>query len=157
MSTREIALSFVICALMAALEGAMAGGGVKQRFASLRFPPGSPTLPVWIAIGALYYAMCFVVVYRLLMHGLTDALAQSAFALVLAVMVYNAAWNWLFFRRRDLRASFLSFIPYAMLIAGLIVCLLKVDRWAAAALTPYLAYLFYATWWGYRVWQLNRR
>jgi len=136
---------------------ALAGNGVRQRFHELRLPAGSPTLPVWIAIGILYYVICLVVLYRLLLHGLSGAFALSAFVLMLAAMIYNSAWNWLFFRRKKMRASFLSFIPYGMLIAVLTVCLLRVDLWAAFTLVPYLCYLPYATWWGYRLWQLNRR
>jgi tryptophan-rich sensory protein len=152
---RELVVSLAICALMAALEGAMAGSGVKQRFAELRLPAGSPTLPFWIAIGVFYYVVSFIVLYRLLLHGLTGSLTQIPFALMLVIMTYNAGWNWLFFRRRDLKASFLSFIPYGVLIAALIASLLRVDLWAVAALSPYLGYLLYATWWGYRLWRLN--
>lgn len=152
---RELALSLAICVVMAALEGAMAGNGVRQRFTELRLPAGSPTLAAWIAIGILYYAICFVVLYRVLLHGLSDRLAQIAFALTLAVMIYNASWNWLFFRHKAMRASFISYVPYGVLVAALIGCLLRVDLWAAEALVPYLCYLPYATWWGYRLWRLN--
>jgi len=152
---RELALSLAICVVMAALEGVMAGSGVRQRFAELRLPAGSPSLPVWIAIGVFYYAISFVVLYRLLLHGLTESRTQIPFVLMLVIMTYNAGWNWLFFRRRDLKASFLSFIPYGVLVAALIVCLARIDLWAVAALAPYLAYLLYATWWGYRLWRVN--
>lgn len=153
---REIVLSLAICAVMAALEGAMAGNGVRQRFGELRLPAGSPTLTVWIVIGLLYYAICFVVLDRLLLHGLSGRLAQIAFVLALAVMLYNAAWNWLFFRRKAMKASFISYGPYGVLVAALVGVLLPVDPWAASALVPYLCYLPYATWWGYRLWRLNR-
>jgi tryptophan-rich sensory protein len=155
MSLGSALISLAICALAAAFEGAMAGNGVKLRLAELRMPKGSPGFAVWIAIGVLYYAICFVVLYRLLAGGLARPLATAAFALTLLVLVGNAAWNGLFFRRKDLKASFLSFLPYGALVLGWLLCLLRADPWAALALVPYMAYLPYATWWGYRVWRLN--
>ena len=156
MPMRPLLLALVICVLAAGFEGLMAGAGVKQRFAELRMPPGSPNLPVWIAIGGLYYAMCFVVLYRLFAGGMTTADADVAFVLAVAVMIYNGVWNALFFRLKNLKVAFLSFIPYAALILALAIELARIDEWSAAAVAPYLAYLIYATWWGFRIWQLNK-
>ncbi|MDQ6939726.1 MAG: hypothetical protein M3119_06165 [Verrucomicrobiota bacterium] len=47
--------------------------------------------------------------------------------------------------------------PYAAVaLVFFLLLLLKVDRIAACILLPYLIYLLYRYFWGYRVWQLNR-
>lgn len=153
---RPALIAFVLCVVAAALESVAAGGGVKARFAQLRLPRLSPPLTVWIAIGVGYYVMCFVILSRLLAAPLVNsAMGRVALGLTCALMLANAAWGLLFFRRRNLRASFLAFPPYVVLTLALGAALLRVDRIAAMILAPYLLYLVYATWWGYRLWRLN--
>lgn len=149
-------LALMLCAAAAALEGLAAGGGVRARFAELRLPPFSPPLAVWIGIGVGYYFICFVILSRLLATPLAGAApGRLALGLVCSLMLANAAWGLLFFRRKDLRLSFLALPPYAVLTLALGITLSTVDRVAALVLLPYLLYLIYATWWGCRLWRLN--
>ena len=155
MSTRALVVSLLLCIAAAALEGVLAGRGVKQRFAELRQPAFSPPLAMWVLIGVLYYAMCFVVLYRILSRGLDGALAMIAFGLMLALMLANAGWNYVFFRRKSLRGSFLYFYAYGALAFALTGVLARLDNVTAALLLLYLGYVAYATWWGYWLWRLN--
>ncbi|HEV2805926.1 MAG TPA: tryptophan-rich sensory protein [Chthoniobacterales bacterium] len=148
MSTTLLAL--LICLAAAALEGALAGSGVRKRLASLRMPAYSPPFPVWLVIGVVYYAICFIVLRRLLTGGVTVSLV-----LLVLVLLANAFWSILFFRWRDLRASFIAFIPYAGLVAALVVSLAGWYRPGAVLFLCYCCYLVYAAWWGYRLWVLN--
>ena len=45
-------LALIICIAAAGLEGALAGGGVRQRLAELRMPLYSPPFALWLVIGA---------------------------------------------------------------------------------------------------------
>ena len=153
---RPALLAFALCAVAAALEGWAAGGDVKARFAELRMPPSSPSLPLWIGIGVGYYGICFVVLTRLLASPLVhDSRGRLALGLTCILMLVNAAWGYFFFRLGNLRVSFLVFTPYVVLALVLEASLARVDRTAAIAFLPYLSYLPYGAWWGYRVWRLN--
>ena len=66
-----------------------------------------------------------------------------------------ATFNVVFFRRRNLFASFLLYFPYAAIAVALFLQLLALEPVAAAAFAPYLAYFVYATAWGYAIWRLN--
>jgi hypothetical protein len=46
-------LALISCVAAAALEGLLAGDGVRQRLAELRMPPYWPPFPVWLVIGAI--------------------------------------------------------------------------------------------------------
>lgn len=150
-----VVLSVILCAAAAMLEGLLAGGSVKQRFAELRLPTLSPPLSIWVAIGVVYYVICFVILYRLLAHGLPAPRASVALGLLLAVMLLNAAWGYLFFRRRSVRGSFFALFPYSLLVLALAGILVWVDWMALVVLLPYLAYLGYALWWTHRLFRLN--
>lgn len=153
---RPAVLALLICVGAAVLEGKLAGRGVRARFAELRLPRYSPPLTVWFLIGGAYYIICFAILYRLLA---TDQVSRShalAFILLLILMAVNAGWGFLFFRLKNLRASFLAFVPYGIVTLLLVVTLATTDRVSALLLAPYLAYLGYALWWAHGVWVLNR-
>lgn len=149
-------VALLICIGAAVLEGTLAGRGIRARFAELRQPRFSPPLAVWFAIGGGYYLICFVLLRRLLASELPSPTHMAAFALLLVLMAANAAWGFLFFRRKDLRASFLAFLPYGLVALVLELVLASIDRTSALLLVPYLGYLGYSLWWAYRLWVLNR-
>src|SRR4051794_18306058 len=84
-------------------------------------PPYSPPFALWLVIGVAYYAICFIVLRHLLASSFTPSVV-GALALLTLVLLGNALWSVLFFRRRDLRASFVAFV-YALLIAALVALL----------------------------------
>ena len=153
--TRAILYSLVLCVLGAALEGLFAGTGIKQRLATVRSPSYSVPFWGWMVIGALYYVICFTVLYRLFL--LPSAPGRSAtFALLGAMMFINALWNYFFFRTRNLFHAYLLGLPYsAIAISLFLLLLMRVDRTAAWCFLPYILYLFYASIFGYRIWKLN--
>jgi translocator protein len=154
--TTAALVSLGICGLAAAAEGLAAGTNVKGVFAALRLPSYSPPLWAWYAIGALYYVACFAVLYRVLRYEGEAEARTPALGLLVGLMAVNALWNYVCFRARDLRLSFLAFLPYTAAALGLLVYLAQIDGPAAWCLLPYLVYLAYANVWGYRLWRLNR-
>ena len=157
--TREMTHAFIysltICAIGAALEGLFAGTGIKQRLANLRQPSFAIPFWGWMVIGGLYYAICFAVLYRLFL--LPPAPARGvAFALLGTMMFVNALWNYFFFRTRNLLHAYLLGLFYnAIALSLFFLLLLRIDDLAALCLFPYLVYLCYANFWGYRIWKLN--
>lgn len=152
--SREIVYAIAICAAGAALEGLFAGPGIKQRLATLRLPKFAVPFWGWMPIGGFYYLICFAVLYRLFPLPPSHA-RTAAFALVGAMMFVNALWNYFFFRTRNLFHAYLLGLPYNAVALSLFLLLLRVDRVAAECLLPYIIYLFYANFWGYRIWKLN--
>lgn len=118
-------------------------------------PPYSPPFSVWLLIGFVYYAICFVVLRHLLAATPGTLPLRVAVALLILILIANAFWSVLFFRRRDLRASFIAFIPYAVVVAALVLTLSRIYPFGAALFMCYSIYLLYATWWGYCLWLLN--
>jgi len=153
--TRVTIYALVICLLGAALEGLFAGGGIRQRLASLRWPSYAIPFWGWMVLGVLYYAICFTILYRLLPRP-PSVERSVAFVLLGAIMFINALWNYFFFRARNLFQAYLLGLPYGAIAVSLFfLLLLRVDRVAGWSLLLYLLYLFYANQWGYRVWKWN--
>ena len=150
-----LAVALGMCAAAAVIEGLCAGGSVKARFAELRQPALSAPLWVWYIIGALYYLIFGFLIYRLLAGSGDHALTLATLALVAAMMIGNALWNYVFFRARNLYVSHVVASLFPVLDIALFACLLYLDRLAALSLVPYLVYRAYAVWWGYGIWKLN--
>jgi tryptophan-rich sensory protein len=64
--------------------------------------------------------MCFVILRHVLSTGLVSSSQVFALVLTVVLLLANAFWSVLFFRWRDLRASFIAFVPYALLVAALV-------------------------------------
>src|SRR3982750_1450504 len=104
--SRNILTALTICFLGALLEGLCAGSGVKKYLAQLKWPSFSPPLWGWYAIAVVYYAIVFVCAYRILEPPPTIPFRNAALTLLLIVAVLNAVWNVLFFRAKNLKATF---------------------------------------------------
>lgn len=124
-------VSCVVCALAAALEGAWAGRNVKAFFSTLKFPPYSAPLWVWSIIGGVYYLIFGFVTYRVLRLG-GSMLRSSALALVLLMMTVNALTNYIIFRARNLRLSFIVGCLFPVMDITLLLCLIQLDRLAVS-------------------------
>ena len=148
-------LGVIICTAAAVLEGVLAGEGIRQRLAQLRMPAYSPPFSLWLVIGVLFYAMCFVILRHVLSTGLVSPSEVFALVLTVVLLLANAFWSVLFFRWRDLRASFIAFVPYAVLVAALVILLARAYPLGAILLSFYCIYLIYALRWGYLLWRLN--
>ena len=150
-----ILISFGVCAIAAALEGACAGKNVKSFFATLRFPRYSAPLWVWTIIGGIYYLIFFFVIYRLLRTNSDSTFWYVALTLVSFMMIVNALTNYVIFRAHDLRLSFIIGALFPLMDIALFICLTQLDKLAAWSLVPYLLYRIYAVWWGYGLMKLN--
>ena len=147
--------TLMICLIGVLLEGICAGTGVKEYLRSLKWPSYSPPLWAWYTIAAAYYAVVFVCAYRILQWPATLPFRNIAFTLLLSVVVLNAVWNLLFFRAKNLGATFVFSLCYSVVVAACWYCLSRFDRIAAAAIGLYGIYLIYANVWSYRLWRLN--
>ena len=151
-----VAVAIALCAVSALAEGLLAGRDVKGRFAALRLPRYSPPLWAWGLIGLLYYAVCFVVLHHVLGEPVQGPRWFVTLGSVLVMMAVNAGRNYVFFRARDLRASFIVNVAYNLLAVVVFVLLASSARSIAAVFLPYLLYLTYATGWMHQLWRANQ-
>jgi tryptophan-rich sensory protein len=151
----SILVSLGVCIIAAGLEGVCAGKNVKSFFATLRFPPYSAPLWVWSIIGVFYYAIFCFVLYRLLRLYGGYVLKYAALTLICFMMIVNALTNYIIFRARNLRLSFVVGALFPIMDIALFICLIQLDKVAAWSLAPYLIYRIYAVWWGYSLWKIN--
>jgi len=152
---RDIVTALAVCIVGALLEGLCAGSGVKKYLGELKWPSLSPPLWAWYTIGVVYYVVVFVCAYRVLQYPATEPFRNAAVTLLVVVVVLNAVWNVLFFRAKNLKATFVFSLIYSIVVIACWYCLFQFDTLAASVFGLYAVYLVYANVWGYRVWRLN--
>ena len=148
-------MALSICLGAAILEILCAGTSVRQYLRQLKWPRYSPPLWGWYLIAFFYYAVLFFCAYRILGLPSTAPLRSVTLVLLLSLAILNAVWNLLFFRARNLAATFAFSLFYSAIVVFFLFCLSRSDALAATVLGFYAAYLVYANVWGYRLWRLN--
>ena len=71
-------------------------------------------------------------------------------------LLLNGAWSWLFFGLNRPDLAFAEILVLAASIALCIALFLKINRLAGLLLTPYLAWVSFAAFLNFTIWQLNR-
>jgi translocator protein len=135
---------------------ALTGNAVTTWYPSLR--KSRLVLPIWafVPIGIAYYLMCGALLYRLLTLVAPSPARKTALVLLLSMMTANEGWNYLFFGRRDLRASLVGMLGFIGLALVLERKLKRIDHRSAMILLPYLAWLGYDVIWAEELWRLNK-
>ena len=147
--------ALAICIAAAAVEGVLSGTQVRLRFAELKLPRPAIPLWCWFLIGAAYYVFFFFTLKSILQAPSTRIWTGTALVMAVVLLGANAIWNLFFFRRKNLRLSFVLFLPYdlAAIIFGFALYQLRNPYFSWFLI--YICYLTYASWWGHRVWRLN--
>ena len=143
--TRPVVWAVAVCLAAAALEGVLAGRGVRRRLTGLRQPRYSPPFAVWVAIGVGYYVIAAVVLARAL-DAPPSGLRWIVLSLISALLLMNALWNLAFFRLKHLTVAAIIAVAYAPVAVSLLALLAGADPVSAWVFLPYVVYLGYAAW-----------
>ena len=150
-----VALAFVVGVNAIGSAPALLGGPESAWFQALEkpafYPPGWLFGVVWTLLFTLMGLACYLV-YRRGLERRSVRVALGVFAVQLAV---NVAWTPTFFTLQALLAALVVLAVLVVLVAATIVAFARVDRRAAALLVPYLAWVGFATFLNYAIWDLN--
>jgi len=144
--------------LVAWLALCFGAGGVGARFrpgawyAELRKPAWNPPAWLFAPVWTLLYALMAAAVWLVWRQaGVTPELG-----LFLVQLALNAAWTWLFFGLRRPGLALAEIAALWLAIAATAVAFWSVVPVAGLLLTPYLAWVTFATALNAALWRLNR-
>jgi benzodiazapine receptor len=141
--------------LFAVFGTALVGGSGLEWFAGLAKPRFLVPLRVFYLVGALYYVLAAVVLYRALAR-IDDSRGRAmSFGLTVGALLLNELWNYGFFGLRSTLAWFLGIVMFLALLTALIAALLRYEKFSAGLLVPYYVWVLYDLAWTYQLWKLN--
>lgn len=114
-------------------------------------PPNWVFAPAWTCL----YALMAFAAWRILRLPKATPGRSGALAIFMIQLVLNAAWSWLFFGLHSPLAGLLDIVPQFLVIALCIDRFRRLDKLAAWALAPLLAWVGFAAVLNFSIWSLN--
>lgn len=114
-------------------------------------PPDWLFGPVW----TLLFILMGISLFLIWRKGIEKKEVQQGIKLFLLQLIFNILWSFFFFYLQNPRLAFLEIIALIIFIIALIMHFYKIDQKAAWLLAPYLAWVSFAAFLNYTIWQLN--
>ncbi len=146
-----LAVWLVLCFAAPAL-GSAAGPG--EWYAQLQKPAWNP--PGWVfgPVWTLLYAMMAVAAWGVWRRGGWRA-QRLPLSLFLTQLALNALWTPLFFGLRSPGLALVDIVLLWLALAATLAAFARVHRASAVLLAPYLAWVSFAAFLNFTIWQLN--
>lgn len=153
-SVPKLAASIAVCLSAGFVGSAFTASAIPAWYATLAKPSFSPPdwifAPVWTALFTLMGVSAYLVWKEAARRNVRSAL--YAFGAQLAL---NVLWSFIFFGLRSPVYAFAEIIALWAAIALTIGEFSKVSRTAGLLLVPYIAWVSFAAFLNFAVWQLN--
>jgi tryptophan-rich sensory protein len=139
-----------VAAVCACLEASLSGRSPFGFLKSLKQPPWALPTWGWVIVGGLFYVAMTVA----LAHAI-DASGWFPAALITLVLVTDAFWNYVLFRKRNLSWAYWYLFPYAALVALACAVAFSASPVSGTAIALYLMFLPYDFAWVRSLARLN--
>jgi len=144
----------VACFAGAGIGSFFTSTSVNTWYAQLRKPEWTPPNwifgPVWITLYVLMAISAWLV-----WRSAEWSSVRFALTLFFIQLVLNTLWSVVFFGLRKVGPAFGEVLLLWMMIVATTVAFLRVSLLAAWLLIPYLAWVAFASYLNFRIWQLN--
>lgn len=149
-----LGLSLAAVALVSAIGGWASSAAIPEWYQGLAKPKLNPPDWVFAPVWTLLYILMAIAAWRVWRRA-TGSARGWALGLYTVQLGLNLLWSLLFFaaRRPDL-----ALIEIALLLAAIwatIIAFRRIDRCAAWAMAPYLAWVAFASYLNFAIWRLN--
>lgn len=114
-------------------------------------PPNWVFAPVWTLLFVLMGISLFLVWRR----SWKNILVRKGVAMFFIQLGFNLIWSYFFFGLHNPRLAFLEIIALWLAIATLMINFYRIDKRATWLLWPYLAWVSFAAFLNFSIWQLN--
>lgn len=114
-------------------------------------PPNWIFAPIW----TLLFILIGISLYLVWSRGWKEPLVRKGLAMFFVQLGFNLIWFYFFFGLHNPRLAFLEIIALWLAIAALMINFYRVDKRAVWLLWPYLAYVSFAAFLNFSIWQLN--
>ena len=150
---KKLIFSIIICQLAGIVGSIFTASSIPDWYIYLNKPSFNPPGYVFGPVWTFLYTLMGIAVYLVW----TSDKGRSILPLVIfdIQLILNALWSILFFGFRNPFIAFIDIILLWIFIILTIWQFAKVDKKAAYLLIPYIAWVSFAVFLNYSIWQLN--
>ena len=146
---------FAICFAVGASGSIFTASSVKTWYPGLFKPAGTP--PTWVfgPVWSILYLMMATAAWLVWRQRIHEQV-WLALALFLAQLILNGVWSFVFF---GLRRPGVALVEIILLLGAIAVTAMRFadfSRLAFWLMTPYGAWVFYASYLNFGIWRLNK-
>jgi len=147
-------VGWVCVVAVVAAVGAFASLDADLFYCALSRPAWAPAASLFGPVWTVLYLLMAIAAWRVwLRAGFAEA--RLELSLFLAQLVLNGAWTWLFFSLHKGLWAFTEIVILWVCIAAVTALFARRDRLAGALLLPYLAWVTFAAFLNFSLWQRN--
>ncbi len=114
-------------------------------------PPNWLFGPVWTSL----YVLMGISLFLVWRKGWKNEAVRAGVKLFIIQLGFNIVWSYFFFGLHNPRLAFMEIIALWLAIIATIIAFNRVNRVAAKLLWPYVAWVSFAAFLNYTIWQLN--
>jgi translocator protein len=144
-----------VCLLAGILGGAVTAQSISEWYPLINKPSWNPPSwifgPVWTTLYVLM-AMAAWLVWR---QGMRFSGVKLALILFFVQLALNALWPFVFFGAHEIGLAFLNIMLLWAVLALTISAFFSISMWAGLLMLPYIAWVSFAAFLNYTIWQLN--
>lgn len=154
MKFTKIIISIFIAQSAGIIGSIFTAASVKTWYLAIDKPAWNPPSwvfgPVWVTLYLLMGVAAFFI-----WEQRDLPLAKSALWLYGIQLVLNAFWSILFFGLKNPGLAFAEIVILLVFILATTVLFWRIKPWVGALMIPYIAWVSFATYLNYTIWQLN--
>ncbi|QOV90876.1 TspO/MBR family protein [Humisphaera borealis] len=144
----------ILCLAAGGIGGWLTSDAVRSWYPTLVKPSWNP--PPWIfgPVWTTLYVMMGIAAF--LVWRAHSKLGTRALTLFAIQLLLNVAWSWIFFSQRQIGWAAVEVVVLLLAIIATTALFWRVSRPAGALMFPYIAWVSFASFLNFTIWQLNR-
>jgi len=148
-------IAIIVCQLAGIIGSAFTIPNIPTWYATLNkpdfAPPGSVIGAIWITL----FTLMGIALYLIWTKGIKKENVKNAVTAFGVQLVLNAAWSFLFFGLRSPFYGLVGIMVMWIAIAYTMMKFWKVSKSATYLLVPYIAWVTFAGYLNFLIWQMN--
>jgi benzodiazapine receptor len=152
---KKLAAAILVCLSAGFIGSFFTLSSIPTWYATIQKPAFNPPNWVFGPVWTTLYILMGISAYMVWMKGWDKKEVRNALAIFAVQLVLNTLWSVIFFGANKLFYSFVVIVFLWMAIAANIFLFNRISRNAALLMVPYLAWVSFAAFLNYSIWQLN--
>jgi translocator protein len=150
-----LARFIALCLAVGGLAGWATSQSVVEWYPTLNKPSWNPPPWIFAPVWTTLYVMMGAAAWLVWMKNIRFSGVRVAMILFGVQLVLNGLWSFLFFKFHSPAWALVDIVALVVTLALTVVAFFNQSKLAGLLLVPYLAWVSFATFLNYTIWQLN--